>query len=89
MTGKANSMKPKELWKTRKEYKEFPLYVFRNHVHQEKRAQRETPYWIVKRNKKGLRKHNEHVKDLKRAWLDTNGKGDELMISMMNDLKLD
>ena len=81
-------MKPKELWNTRKEYKEFPLNVFRNHVNQEKRAQRETPYWIVKRNKKGLRKHNEHVRELKRAWLDAHHREEELLIDMMNDLKL-
>ena len=83
--GKANEMKPKDLWKSRNEYKEFPLDVFCGHVHQEKRAQQEVPYWIVKRNKKGLRKHNEHANDLKQAWL--NARGDELA-KMMDELKI-
>lgn len=87
-TGKADTMKPKELWNTRKEYKEFPLDVFRNHVHQEKRAQRESPYWIVKRNNKGLKKHNAHVKELRKEWYESRGKGDQLLTEMMNDLKL-
>lgn len=33
--GLHKQMKPKELWDTRDEYKEFPLDVFRKHIHQE------------------------------------------------------
>ena len=85
--GKANEMKPKDLWKTRNEYKEFPLDVFRGHVHQEKRAQREGPYWQVKRNKKGLKKHNEHTKKLKEEWLNIHGKEQQLL-AMMDGLNI-
>lgn len=85
--GKANEMKPKDLWKSRNEYKEFPLDVFRGHVHQEKRAQREGPYWQVKRNKKGLKKHNEHTKKLKEEWLNIHGKEQQLL-AMMDGLNI-
>jgi hypothetical protein len=75
-------MKPKELWNTKKEYKDFPLDVFRNHIHQEKRFQHEGPYWQLKRNKKGLRKHGAHVKELKRGWLGVHDK-EKLLVDMM------
>jgi predicted RNase H-like nuclease (RuvC/YqgF family) len=80
-------MKPKELWKSRDQYLEFPLDVFRDHIHQEKRKQREAPYWVVKRNKKGMRKHKEHVKQLKREWQECHHK-EGLLVDMMNDLCL-
>ena len=38
-------MTPKELQNTRDEYKVFPLQVFRDHIHQEKRSRIERPYW--------------------------------------------
>lgn len=85
--GKAYKMKPKELWSTKKEYKDFPLDVFRNHIHQEKRFQREGPYWQLKRNKKGLRRHEAHVKELKRGWLGLHNK-DKLLVDMMKDLHI-
>jgi hypothetical protein len=85
--GKAYEMKPKELWNTKKEYKDFPLDVFRNHIHQEKRFQREGPYWQLKRNKKGMRKHEAHAKELKRGWLGQHNK-DKLLVDMMKDLNV-
>ena len=66
-------MKPKELWKSRDQYL--------------KRKQREAPYWVVKRNKKGMRKHEEHVKQLKREWQECHHK-EGLLVDMMNDLCL-
>jgi hypothetical protein len=80
-------LKPKELWKTKREYKEFPLDVFRNHIHQEKRFQREGPYWQLKRNKKGMRKHEADVKELKRGWLGRHD-NDKLLVAMMKDLEI-
>lgn len=85
--GKAYEMKPKELWNTKKEYTDFPLDVFRNHIHQEKRFQREGPYWQLKRNKKGMRKHEAHAKELKRGWLGQHNK-DKLLVDMMKDLNV-
>lgn len=32
-SGKAKMMKPMELWKSRKEYQNFPLILFRKHIH--------------------------------------------------------
>jgi hypothetical protein len=44
--GKHRQMKPAALYTTRPEYQVFPLDVFRDHVHQELRSQRERPYWL-------------------------------------------
>ena len=54
--GRHTSMKPKLLWSQRPEYQQFSLEKFRGHIHQELRSQRETNYWIIKRQKK---KHAE------------------------------
>lgn len=43
--GKHDEMAPQQLQQTRDEYKDFPLEVFRNHIHQELRAIREKAYW--------------------------------------------
>lgn len=63
--GKTNLMKPKKLRQTRNEYQDFDVGVFCGHVQQEKRAQREKPYWIPKRNKDALEKYNEEVQAMK------------------------
>ena len=62
------AMKPKELWLSRDGYKEFPLSVFRDHIHQEKRRQREEPGWVVKRNKKAREIHEEEIEEKKKGW---------------------
>lgn len=66
--GLADKFTPKEMRMTRKEYQAFPLHVFRSHVHQEKRKQREGAFWAHKRNMKGLKKHEEEVKAMKGEW---------------------
>lgn len=43
---------PMELRMSRPEYLEFPLDVFRNHIHQEYRSRRERPYWIYQKAQK-------------------------------------
>ena len=58
-----DKMKPVELQKTRNEYKEFPLHVFRKHLYQEVDKQRGSAYWADKRNKKALKKYLERVKE--------------------------
>ena len=45
-------MSPAELRKRRLEYQEFPLEVFSDHIHQEKRSRRERPYWIYQKAQK-------------------------------------
>ena len=66
--GKAEEMKPKMLWKSRREYKDFPEEIFSKHVHQEKRRQREEPGWIIKRNKKALKTHEDELIKTKAGW---------------------
>ena len=41
--------KARELHNSREEYQEFPLEVFRGHIHQENRSRRERPYWLARR----------------------------------------
>ena len=53
---------------SRKELKAFPPSVFCDHIHQEKRKQREGAFWVHKRNKKGLKRHEEEVKAMKSEW---------------------
>ena len=48
--------KPKKIWLSREEYSTFDLDVFRKHIHQELRKQKETPYWTYKKKQKQLRK---------------------------------
>ncbi|KAL7538558.1 hypothetical protein ACHAXR_008627 [Thalassiosira sp. AJA248-18] len=68
--GKADEMKPKKLRETREEYAEFPLRVFRDHVHQEKRRKRETPGCVHRRNRKAQKMHEDEVNAMKDDWDD-------------------
>jgi hypothetical protein len=45
-------VKAKALQQTRAEYKDYPLKVFADHVHQEKRALLGKSYWLFRVNKK-------------------------------------
>ena len=63
--GKRMILLPSELRRTRKEYQDFSVKTFCAHVHQEKRKMREKPYWIPKRNKDGMKRHEEEVNDAK------------------------
>lgn len=49
--------KPSELQNSKEAYKAFPPVVFRKHVHQEIRKQREKVAWQTRRNKEGRTKH--------------------------------
>lgn len=66
--GRADEMKPMQLWLSRDEYQEFPQHVFRNHVHQEKRKQREPSGFVASRNKKARRMHEKEMKEHKETW---------------------
>ena len=63
--GRKEELAPSKLRASRKEYQDFTGRKFCSHVHQEKRNQRETAYWIPKRNKMGHQKHQDEVKALK------------------------
>ncbi len=49
---KEGGIKPRELRLSRLEYQEFPLTVFRKHIHQEEYAQRGRSYWMHKKTLK-------------------------------------
>jgi hypothetical protein len=40
------TLKPNALRQSRPEYQDFPLIVFRDHMHQEKSCGRERSYWL-------------------------------------------
>jgi hypothetical protein len=61
--GRLEGMKPKEVWASRDEYKEFPLAVVQEHMKREVRSRREKVYWQKKRNDKARKKYNEFLKD--------------------------
>ena len=63
--GKKEVQLPSKLRMSRKEYQAFSVKTFCAHVHQEKRNQREKAYWIPKRNKDGMKKHEEEVNTVK------------------------
>ena len=50
--GLHKTMYPRELHKERAEYEEFPLEVFRMHIHQETRSQKNRSYWMARKNNK-------------------------------------
>jgi len=52
-------MKPQELQKTRREYRELPKDVFSKRVSQEVGKQRAAQFWAEKRNKSGMKKYLE------------------------------
>jgi hypothetical protein len=53
---------------TRAEYLLFPLHVFRDHIHQERRRQREMPMKVVQRNKKAQKMHLKEVEEEEERW---------------------
>lgn len=75
--GNADKLLPSELRETRLEYQAFSKKVFRGHVYQERRRLREAPFWILKRNKKGLLKHAKEAEALKHEF-DTQHFNDDL-----------
>jgi hypothetical protein len=54
-------MKPQELQKTQREYRDFPQDVFAKRVSQEVGKQRAARFWADKRNKSGMKKYLEDV----------------------------
>ena len=82
-SGKADEMVPRKLWETRPEYREFSKKVFGQHVKQEKRSQREKPYWVPRRNKEGMKRHQEDAEAMK-GEIDSRYFQEDL--EQMNDL---
>ena len=63
MNGLHRIKTPKELQKTRREYKEFPRNVFAKKVQKEASKQKLNSFWADKRNKKGMKRY---LKDVER-----------------------
>lgn len=62
--GTADRMAPRELRKTRECYKEFPLEIFCKRVHSVKQKQKESAFWVEKRNRKGMKQRLVEVAEM-------------------------
>lgn len=88
--GLAYSTKPKQLRGMRDEYQEFPLEVFRRHVHQEKRAQKEGPYWVHKMRKGAQRQRDKEARRMKEECEEYHyNKEVESLAKQMDKLNID
>ena len=67
MDNTRNKAKPLQLWRSRPEYQEFPLRIFRKHIYQERTKQIAAPYWQYRRNKNAREKYELKEKML-REW---------------------
>ena len=76
-------MTPLELQQTREEYLAFPCDVFRKHIYQEVRKQREMPMKIAKRNKLAETQH-KHVVDEEAVHWHAEQEHDDLVNEMVN-----
>ncbi|KAL7537423.1 hypothetical protein ACHAXR_007812 [Thalassiosira sp. AJA248-18] len=65
MAGTKSKARPHQLWRSRAEYQEFPLPIFRKHMYQERMKQIAAPYWQYKRNKNAREKYDQKEKMLK------------------------
>jgi hypothetical protein len=74
-------IKPSEHRNTKDEYKLFSPKIFRGHVNQERRKQKEAAGWVDKRNKFTRRKFDEMCKEVAKAYeeedSDDNGNEEE------------
>ncbi len=66
--GRNSNRKPRDFQTDRSEYQQFPLAVFRGHIYQENRKQREMPLKINKRNKLGEKKHLQEAEAEALRW---------------------
>lgn len=61
---RTEGLKPQDLWESREAYKAFPLDVFRGHIYQEERRQKEKAYWQKRRNDKARKDHERFMENL-------------------------
>lgn len=66
--GRSSERTPQQLQTDRPEYKQFLLTVFRRHIYQEQRKQREMPLKIAKRNKLAEKKHQQEAEAEALRW---------------------
>ena len=70
IVGAAKRMKPIKIWESRPEYQDFPLYIFRKHIYQERSKQLASPFWQHRRNKMAM-KQVEEAQELMKDWHQT------------------
>ena len=56
--------KPDEIWKSRPEYQELPLPIFRPHLYRERQSQKEQVFWQKKRNDKGRKDYDQAMENV-------------------------
>ena len=66
--GMSKMWTPTQLWKSRKEYQDFPLPIFRKHIYVVQTKQLAAPYWQHKRNLVAQKKQMEEATKLKSEW---------------------
>ncbi|KAL7432776.1 hypothetical protein ACHAXH_003899 [Discostella pseudostelligera] len=64
-SGRAKELKPMALWKSRREYQDFPLDVFRKHIYQLRSKRLAAPFWQYKRNMIAKMKYEEVERSMK------------------------
>ena len=57
-----------QLWRSKREYQEFPLLVFRKHIYQERTKQLAAPCWQHTRNQIARKKTVEEAQKMKAEW---------------------
>ena len=75
-SGHSKSMKPMQLWRSKREYQEFPLLVFRKHIYQERTKQLAAPCWQHTRNQIARKKTVEEAQKMKAEWHESQWTGD-------------
>ena len=64
-SGRAHELKPMALWKSRTEYQDFPIDVFRKHIYQLRSKRLAAPFWQYKRNMIARMKYEEVERSMK------------------------
>lgn len=64
-SGRAKELKPMALWKSRTEYQNFPIDVFRKHIYQLRAKKLAAPFWQYKRNIIAKQKYEEGERMMK------------------------
>lgn len=86
-SGRVDEMVANDFWNSRPSYQDFKERVFRKHVNQEKARQKGGPYWQVKRNRIGQKKHDDQVKVLRREFQGNRDEGVNELAALYRNMK--
>jgi len=84
--GLHEGLAPLQFQATRPEYEEFDIEIFRKHIYQEQRKQREMPMKVAKRNKLASAKYKKEVEEELARWHADQGYNE--VVNEMADLML-